>query len=1474
MIHNIIHISDIHIRTGDSKKSRYDEYITTFNNLYESISHQQSIIDKSAVIVITGDIFHDKNRIGPSGIKIATYLLQKLSSLATVYIIRGNHDYRQDTPNEHDMISALMSYDIPNVVYLDKSGIYMYENISLGLVAIQNTLLYGSTSGISAELPNFPNPSLDNKYKNTYKIALFHGTINGSTMQNGLKTTRGGYPIDWFQGYDAILLGDIHMQQINRVKLSDNTECNLPLTTLCNSYSYSDEIPWGYSGSLIQQDFGESIKGHGYILWNLQNKLINVYHVKNNYGMIKIIYNGDIDKLEIIHKHTFKGQIKNTILFNKIITQSWFPDNLHIRVSGDNITNEILRLITQKLQSFSKNVITITKKCIHIQNNKDITNIPSNTNEILNINSSDSLIQYIDNKLIQDNNKQLNSNKWKQLLIHPERILIPYENIPESIKDIIIKKSVIIQKLINEYIKELDIVKSQQIISGNLTLHKLEWNWILNYKDNNIFDFDKNTKNISIINAKNGNGKSNFLEIICIALFGKGFPSRENKKYSSNIICDKKPSGVMASSNITFTLNNIKYNIKRVLKNNSDKKKIDCEDIVLSKITDNGNEIIHQKAVVNDWVKLNIGTHETYLMSSILSQNADNDFFALDSSSQLTMLDSVLSITHIDKLQKLLSKTISYYTDISDLITSHYNGINSASRIVDTKYIEELDRSKTELNSITKQKTELFHKWNMISEKELLGVNDISDINRRIKHIQDKITELSSDKKDTIKNRINELDKQILKINGELSRLYIFSDLDSKTELDLDSENDIDMNTIQEYISGLETELKTHPFYKNNNYNIYDNIDNIYNNIQDDFDNDFDNQELFTKINEFETWNKIQIQKFAQDKKYFQNTFEIDEIKNKINSFIQIIQEYPLKISDTSKQIDKLRRQIKKLNKEKEYISDKRPNKPLKTKEWLDNIQLQIEELGPLEQHINDKEIIEQSIKQIPIISHNLIHINSKIQDYTSYIKECSDLPFNSSCEACRLQPWRTKYDSIIKELPELHNNKSILEDELQSLQYGGIQGDIDIYSYQEYITVLDECLNDIKELIHNIQIYNSEKDLFDNYNKWLAEYDVIKNKCDKMEKDLCLVESQKKELEQIENNARVEKQTLQNRLETIHIKKQEYDTYIKELDIKTQEYNKNKLYLEYNWYSNLFYYRHNITRYLKYLKSELDTSNTSKKNFETILENIKQRDIYNNELDLLNRIYDIYPYWIKWKIIRDNETELSLRITELETIIKGMHFSSNDSQMIYLLELVKNIKLDMDDISYISVSFDGYREWIYRECIGPLIHKKVNDVLEMICEDRPLYLECEWLNESKGYTVSWFIRDGSSRVVIQKASGFQRFIVGIAMRVAINQIGLCKMRFNEFFIDEGFTSCDSDNLEKVPDFLRGLLNYYNSIYLATHLEELKSCADNHIFIKRDESGLSQIQYGDSSWIKDVEDASKNKKKGRPPKNSIIVNKV
>jgi hypothetical protein len=169
------------------------------------------------------------------------------------------------------------------------------------------------------------------------------------------------------------------------------------------------------------------------------------------------------------------------------------------------------------------------------------------------------------------------------------------------------------------------------------------------------------------------------------------------------------------------------------------------------------------------------------------------------------------------------------------------------------------------------------------------------------------------------------------------------------------------------------------------------------------------------------------------------------------------------------------------------------------------------------------------------------------------------------------------------------------------------------------------------------------------------------------------------------------------------------------------------------------------------------------------------------------------------------------------------------------------------------------------------------------MCVDRPLQIDSEWLDTID--TLAWFIRDGSHRVIIEKASGFQRFIVGIAFRVAFHQIGFCRVRFHQIFIDEGFTACDADHLERVPAFLKGLLQYYNTIYLVTHLEDLKSSTSHHIYITRDEDHLSRIQHGMRSEplpkigttlpLQDTEGETKAitiaKRRGRPPKIPIVA---
>jgi DNA repair exonuclease SbcCD ATPase subunit len=1444
MMHNIIHISDIHIRTGDSKKSRYDEYISVFNNLYDSIAAQPSIIDKSAIIVITGDMFHDKNRIGPSGIKIALYLLQKLSTLTDVIVIRGNHDYRQDHPTEPDMISALMSYDIPNVRYLDTTGIHMHKNIAMGLVAIQETLLYGSTSGINASLPPFPEAS---ESPATYKVALFHGTITGCTLQNGTTHTRDGYPIGWFQGYDAILLGDIHLQQVNRATKIMSSSLKLPHTNTCNSYKFSTETPWGYPGSLVQQNFGEPIKAHGYILWNLQNKTIHRYHIKNPYGMIKLKYTGDINTTHIDCLHC-------SLPISSL--PDWFPDYLHIRVQGDDITNEVLRAITEKLQESGKTVLTITKKALNVIVNIDNTtnNLHAISSEIININSTDTLIEYVNKKMLADNANF--KSKWINWLQHPESLLIPTNNIPENLLTKIKTKIANVEKSSEKYLIEFEKVKSQQNITGNLKINKLEWNWILNYKDANVFDFDRNYKKINVINARNGDGKSNFLEIICIALFGEGFPSRYNTSYSAELICDKKPPSIVASTSISFTLSGKFYLLERSLRSNNVKRRINFDKVKLYKIDGDKKEEIHQQnTAVGEWIQRNIGSIDTYLMSAMLSQNADKDFFNMSSKEQKELLDKVLSLNHITSLQTLLNDSLKYYKDFAELIDTYSDGVKSSVRVVEQKYIDELNILREDLSNVTKNVNELWNGWNMISEKKLLDISNIDEFKKDCDMKKSELLNRSTENRDMVINNISEINAKLEFISEEKQKYSQYSKLKYLIGPEIIPKNNRKM--LSQHLQSLQM----HPYYETHMINEQDEI-LIASKLKLKYSNEHDNIILLKKINDFETWKKIHDDRFSE----YNNIDCNDDIKKQLSILEKTAFSLPNSISEKKIYLETLQNEYMIITRERELWSDKRPNKPIKSQEWLNKTKIEIDKMNSAENLIENKNFIANSIKNIPLLSNSLKHIKNKIKENNTYIKECSDLPYNDSCSACNKQSWRIKYNSIIKELPGLLSEELSLEVKLMELQYKEIDGNIDLYNYNSYCELLEECLEEINGYISLRQLWATEYINLNKWDKWTNEYNKFKASCDKL---IAEIDDVKKNINIMENelhSSLVEIKELSNKLDIINRNKKEFDEYKHNLNIKQINADECKHNLDYNWYSTVHLYRAHVDEYNLWLDNELDDEIKKKRDLVDLAEKLKYNDNLSHNVNELNIIIDAFPIWNKWKDEIERDKSLTMKIKELEGFVNGAMGGNNNTHENGTLQvLYEQIKEDIILLTYLCEAFKGYKEWLYKEHIGKLIQKKVNDVLELICDERPLYLEYEWLDTID--TLSWFIRDGASRPVIEKASGFQRFIVGIAMRVAINQIGLNRVRFSELFIDEGFTACDADNLDRVPDFLRGMLRFYDNIYLATHLEDLKVCADQQVYIKRD-NGLSQIQYCDEDGLRMIEVAGAGKKKrtGRPPK--------
>lgn len=291
----VYHISDIHIQNTQ----RHDEYQEVFDRLYEKMISMMGNTSKRerSLLVVTGDIMHSKTQIHSNGYRVAKYFFKKISSICDVILIAGNHDCNLTNPSDLDALSVVMDdsgkikNDAPiliknednyNIYYLRDTGFYQYQNIIFGVTSMYDKKLL-SADKLKGNIYN------KNDTRNKYVIALFHGTIDKSEIDSGYKLNSRLNAGD-FAGYDYVMLGDIHkFQYMNKEKTI------------------------AYSGSLIQQNHGETINDHGFLLWNLLEKKSKHYNIFNDYGYCTIeISNGEMIATEIPNKPTFRFRLENT----------------------------------------------------------------------------------------------------------------------------------------------------------------------------------------------------------------------------------------------------------------------------------------------------------------------------------------------------------------------------------------------------------------------------------------------------------------------------------------------------------------------------------------------------------------------------------------------------------------------------------------------------------------------------------------------------------------------------------------------------------------------------------------------------------------------------------------------------------------------------------------------------------------------------------------------------------------------------------------------------------------------------------------------------------------------------------------------------------------------------------------------------------------------------------------------------------
>jgi DNA repair exonuclease SbcCD ATPase subunit len=195
----------------------------------------------------------------------------------------------------------------------------------------------------------------------------------------------------------------------------------------------------------------------------------------------------------------------------------------------------------------------------------------------------------------------------------------------------------------------------------------------------------------------------------------------------------------------------------------------------------------------------------------------------------------------------------------------------------------------------------------------------------------------------------------------------------------------------------------------------------------------------------------------------------------------------------------------------------------------------------------------------------------------------------------------------------------------------------------------------------------------------------------------------------------------------------------------------------------------------------------------------------------------------------------------------------------------IKNLELlFMGD----KTTSDGYKEWIYKTQVIPLINKEMNAFLGMFEN-----FSFEMTYDKKHFI--YMLEDRGNKPTLDKASGYQNFITGLAFRIILTRIGAVGQQMKHLFIDEGFTACDSLNIEKVPYLLKRILSYgeYDSLILMSHLDSVRECTNIHININRDDP-FSYINYSNeypelSVLNEETGEIIKQKGRGRPKKTNL-----
>jgi len=416
-VEKIYHLADLHIRN----LKRHTEYREVFQKFLDNVDRDNI---ENSIIYLAGDIAHAKTEMSPELVREISWFLTECANRKETFMITGNHDCNLNNNYRLDVLTPIVeNLNNERIHYLRDTGIYPFHNITFVVYSILD------------EKENWPKAELV-EGENT--ICLFHGPVNLAQTDIGYTVSSNSFTTDMFEGFDMVMLGDIHKRQ------------TLGSPTIA------------YAGSMIQQNHGEALDKHGYLLWDVESRTFEEFDIENDYGF----YTLDVND----------GVVPNVSDMPK-------KPRLRVRISNTDPT-QIKRALTEIKKKYKVEEFTVTRMDTL---SKQKTGNFDDKLAIGNVRDVE-----FQNELIKD---------------YLERQYLADEDTVDKIQQL--------NRDMNTKLVDDDVVPNIQWIPKTF-----EFSNMFSYGENNKIRFD-NAKGMVGVFAPNASGKSSLFDAISFCIFDK-----------------------------------------------------------------------------------------------------------------------------------------------------------------------------------------------------------------------------------------------------------------------------------------------------------------------------------------------------------------------------------------------------------------------------------------------------------------------------------------------------------------------------------------------------------------------------------------------------------------------------------------------------------------------------------------------------------------------------------------------------------------------------------------------------------------------------------------------------------------------------------------------------------------------------------------------------------------------------------------